>query len=203
MTLRNQKKSDWDLLYEVSAKGPPWDTLTKALTLFDAEPLRKSRFAIDLGCGAGRDTLELLRRGWRVLALDNETEAIKLVRSSVPPECRSRLTTRLASFEKVRLPRCELVNASYSLPFCPSEYFDHLWDRVVTSIRSEGRFSGHFFGIHDEWARSTPLVFHSSKQVKTMLRDFEVEYFLEKEWEGRTASQSKHWHVFSVVARKT
>lgn len=204
MALAGRKQeSDWHRLYKVSANRPPWDTLTKALALFDCEQFRKARFAIDLGCGAGRDTLELLRRGWRVLAVDKEPEAIRLTHAAVPRRYRSRLTTRLTSFEKVRLPKCELVNASYSLPFCPSEYFDDLWDSVVASIHSGGRFSGHFFGIHDEWAKTTPLVFHSSRQVKALLRNFKLEYFLEKEWQGRTASQSKYWHVFSVVARKT
>jgi hypothetical protein len=94
------------------------------------------------------------------------------------------------------------VNASYSLPFCPPEFFDPFWGRIVSSIRSGGRFSGHFFGIHDEWARTTRLTFHTAKQVKVLLRDLKVEYFLEKEWKGRTASQRKYWHVFSVVARK-
>ncbi|MEC4815643.1 MAG: methyltransferase domain-containing protein [Scytonema sp. PMC 1069.18] len=38
--------------------------------------LAPSRFAVDLGCGDGRDTVELLRQGWRVLAIDGEAEAI-------------------------------------------------------------------------------------------------------------------------------
>jgi hypothetical protein len=30
-------------------------------------------FAIDLGCGAGRDTFALLAEGWRVLAIDQQS----------------------------------------------------------------------------------------------------------------------------------
>jgi SAM-dependent methyltransferase len=204
MTSRGQEqKSDWLSFYRASSKSKPMDTLTRALSLFDAEPSqRRQRFAIDLGCGAGRDTLELLRRGWRVLAVDNQPEAISWLRSAVSPEFRGRLQTRLASFEKIRLPHCDLVNASYSLPFCSPKFFNPFWGRIVFSIRSGGRFSGHFFGIHDEWARTTHLTFHSAKQVKALLRDLKVEYFVEKEWRGRTASRRKYWHVFSVVARK-
>jgi trans-aconitate methyltransferase len=42
-----------------------------------AEGKGRDFFAVDLGCGAGRDTAELLRRGWRVLAIDAEAEAIR------------------------------------------------------------------------------------------------------------------------------
>lgn len=57
-----EQESDWLKLYRVSAKSPPMDTLTRALSLFDAEPSgRRRRFAIDLGCGAGRDTPEPTR----------------------------------------------------------------------------------------------------------------------------------------------
>ncbi|MGQ9869558.1 hypothetical protein [Leptodesmis sp.] len=35
-----------------------------------------SRVAVDLGCGDGRDTVELLRRDWQVLAIDGEPQAI-------------------------------------------------------------------------------------------------------------------------------
>jgi 2-polyprenyl-3-methyl-5-hydroxy-6-metoxy-1,4-benzoquinol methylase len=31
---------------------------------------------VDLGSGEGRDTVELLRQGWRVLGIDGEAEAI-------------------------------------------------------------------------------------------------------------------------------
>ena len=70
-------------------------------------------------------------------------------------------------------------------------------------MRSGGWFAGHFFGVRDEWVGSTDMTFHTASQVKALLRAFEVEFFEEKEWDGKTASgKGKHWHVLSVVARK-
>ena len=208
-----RKKTDWleyyrayndNKYYRATSRGPAWDTLTKALSLFDAEGFeREERFAIDLGCGSGRDTFELLRRGWKVLAVDNEPEAIRWVRSVTLAKYRGRLETRLVSFERVRLPKSDLVNASYSLPFCPPDHFDSFWRKILASIRPRGRFAGHFFGEHDEWASDSNLTFHSAARVKAILRQLKTEFLAEKEWNGTTAQgQRKHWHVFSVVARK-
>ena len=65
----------WGRYYEVAKGGAPRETLRLALDLFESEGGEGERLAVDLGCGEGRDTLELLRRGWRVLAIDDEREA--------------------------------------------------------------------------------------------------------------------------------
>ena len=201
---RRRKRWSWCGYYEKTARGIAWDTLREALRLFEAKSSeRRERFAIDLGCGSGRDTFELLWRGWKVLAIDNQPTAIRWIRSNVRTKYRSRLRTRVASFERTSLPKCDLVNASRSIPFCTPEHFGPLWRKIVTSIRPSGRFSGHFFGPNDEWASLSDMTFHSRRQVEFLLRHFKIESFHEKEWEGETSSgRKKHWHVFSVVARK-
>jgi SAM-dependent methyltransferase len=200
---RRRKRWSWRGYYEKTAKGIAWDTLHEVLSLESKSSEPKERFAIDLGCGAGRDTLALLRRGWKVLAIDNQPTAIQCIRSNVPAKYRPQLRTRVASFERTSLPKCDLVNASYSLPFCSPEHFGPLWRKIVLSIRPGGRFSGHFFGLNDEWASLLDMTFHSRREVKSLLRNFKIESFHEKEWEGKTSSgRRKHWHVFSVVVRK-
>jgi len=201
---KRRKRWSWREYYEKTSRGIAWDTLREALRLIESKSSEpRERFAIDLGCGAGRDTRELLRRGWKVLAIDNQPTAIRWIRSNVPTKYRPQLTTRVASFEKTSLPKCDLVNASYSLPFCSPQHFGSLWRKIVTSIHPGGKFSGHFFGINDEWASLSDMTFHSRKQVKVLLQHFKIESFHEKEWEGKTSSgRKKHWHVFSVVARK-
>ena len=201
---REREKPPWLEYYTATSKWPPSDTLTKALSLFGAEASGgKERFAIDLGCGAGRDTIELLRKGWKVLVVDKEPEAIKWIHSTVLPEHRPRLKTRAASFENVRLPKCDLVNASYSLPFCHPKRFDAFWRKITISMCPGSRFAGHFFGMRDEWAGDLDLTFHTANEIRGLLSQLKTELFVEKEWDGTTASgRKKHWHVFSVIARK-
>ena len=171
-------------------------TLLDALDRFDEPGL-----AVDLGAGTGRDTAELLRRGWSVIAIDGEREAIDRLLTLVGGES-PRLETRVGRFEDEPWPQCDLVNASYALPFTRAEQFDALWARIVASLRPGGRFSGQIFGVNDEWAGSGVIV-KTRAEVEAMLAPFEVEHLREFDAGDATAvGTSKHWHLFHVVARK-
>lgn len=176
----------------------------KALSFFEVEALvKRPRLGVDLGCGGGRDTFELLKRGWSVLAVDRESEIIEWIESKASSQHRKLLHTRVATFEKLKLPKCDLVNASYSLPFCSPNHFNSLWRRIVAAIRPGGRFAGHLFGIRDDWASDIDKTFHTNDQVRRLLSSFNVEFFQEREEDGKTGSgKKKHWHMFSLVARK-
>jgi SAM-dependent methyltransferase len=181
----------------------PRETLIKALELFAAERTDRERFAIDLGCGAGNDTLALLSAGWRVLAIDREQEAIDRVLSRTPPSDLSRLECLVASFAEAQLPACDLLNASFSLPFCRPEDFDAVWSNVVASVRQGGRFAGQLFGDRDTWAAEPKMTCHTEEQVGALFASFEFESWNEQEYDGTTAlGDDKHWHRFSVVARR-
>ena len=171
---------------------------------------------MDLGCGTGRDTLELLRRGWWVLAIDSQGEAIQGLRQYVEPLISSdRLETQVADFESARWPTVDLVNASYSLPFSAPGSFAGLWERITASLSHGGRFCGQLFGENDEWAARPPtfggewssppaMTFHSRADVNELLHDFEAEQLIEVDEDGVTAvGDAKHWHLFHVVARKS
>ncbi len=201
--------------YYAAAGGDPRPTLLAALERFDAEPAERERLAVDLGCGTGRDTLEALRRGWRVLAIDAQEEAVERLRQHDDAVVASdRLQALVADFESARWPAADLVNASYALPFCPPEGFGALWNRIASSLASGGRFSGQLFGDHDEWATCPPrsdgdwssppaMTFHTRTEVDELLHDFEVEQLVEIDEDGATAvGDAKHWHLFHVVARK-
>lgn len=193
---------DWSAYYRAVAGRPPRDTLLAALERFEAESLpAKPRFAVDLGCGDGRDTVELLRRGWQVLAIDREQEAIALLLNRVKVE---QLQTSVTRFEDVTLPHfVDLVNASFALPFCLPEHFPQLWAKIVTAIKPGGRFCGQLFGDRDSWAVYTSMTHHTRQQLEELLQTFEVESLIEEEHPGKTAIQEeKYWHLFHVVARK-
>jgi len=197
----------WSSYYKVVEGRPPRTTLTKALELFAADAdfkvEKKRRFAVDLGCGNGRDTAELLRQNWRVLAIDGQAEAIEQLRQRKDLN-RTYLEARVQKFEDLTLPpEVDLINASFCLPFCPAEHFSELWDVIVSSLRTGGRFSGQLFGDRDSWAALSDIVTHTRSQVDQLLQLFIVEFFEEEEHPGKTAlGEDKYWHLYQIVARK-
>jgi tellurite methyltransferase len=192
----------WTEYYE-AAGDDPRDTLLDALRRFEGEPAR-DRFAVDLGCGTGRDTVELLRRGWAVLAIDGQAEALeRLLARELPPAWSDCLITMRASFQEAEWPETDLVNSSFALPFCPPAAFPGLWRRIERSLRPGGRFCGHLFGDRDGWSDEDELTFQTRAEVEALLALLEVERLDEIEEDGTTATgKDKHWHLFHLVARK-
>lgn len=190
----------WGEFYDCVKGRPPHETVVGALDRFEAEG-RAPGFAVDLGCGDGRDTVELVRRGWRVLAIDAEPEAIARLRARVGLE---EVETAVARFENAEWPDADLVNAGFSLPFCPPEHFERVWRRVEASIEPGGRFSGQLFGDRDGWAASErEMTFLPRTRVEALLRGLEPERLDEVDEDGQLATGApKHWHVFHVIARK-
>ncbi len=197
----------WSSYYKVVEGRPPRETLMKALELFTTESDSKAgknrRFAVDLGCGNGRDTAALLQQDWRVLAIDGQAEAIDQLRQRQDLN-RTYLEARVQKFEALTLPpEVDLVNASFCLPFCPAEHFSELWDVIVTSLKKGGRFSGQLFGDRDSWAELSNILTHTRSQVDQLLQFFNVEFFEEEEHPGKTAlGEDKYWHIYQIVACK-
>jgi tellurite methyltransferase len=198
-------EKDWKGYFSAVLGKPARETLLEALARFEQDTDRPSTpLAVDLGCGEGRDTLELLRRGWRVLAVDLMPEAFEHLLPRVPAEERERLTTRVSTFEEALLApgSCDLVNASFALPFCEVERFPEVWRKVSAAIRRGGRFAGQLFGDRDDWVRCGDRCHHSRPQVEAMFRDFVFEHLREDEKEEADGKGGKHWHVYHIVARK-
>jgi trans-aconitate methyltransferase len=184
--------------YRATKNQPHWPLIERATALFDAPG-----HALDLGCGAGRDTRYLLTQGWRVTAVDAEPQAIALLE----PLCSDRLELVRSTFEDFAFPPAtyDLVSAQFALPFIPQGQFFTVFARLKQSLVSGGAFAGQFFGVHDEW--NTPeraMTFLTREEVEGVLGDLTVRELLEEDKMGPTATRGiKHWHVFHVLARKS
>lgn len=174
---------------------PPRDTMLQALDLFEVPGL-----AVDLGCGAGRDALPMLARGWRVVGIDSNPEAIRRLVEAAGGD--AKLEAREASFADAEWTACDLVNSSFALPFCRNDAFSEVWRRIVDSLRPGGVFAGQLFGVNDDFAKRG-IVTLSREGVEEMLAGLEIIRLDEVEEDGRTAiGEGKHWHIFHIVARK-
>lgn len=194
---------DWEGYFKAIDGRSPRETLVDALDRFELEPSDQARFAVDLGCGEGRDSAALLRAGWKVHAIDGHPDGIRRLVSRDDLGDPTQLTMQLGPFESVELPACDLLNASFSLPFCNPEHFEAMWTRIVDAIRPGGRFAGQLFGNRDSWASIPDRSHHTREQVEMLLGSFTVESLKEEERKGEDCDGTKKdWHVFHVVARK-
>jgi len=199
---------DWPRYYDAVDGKPARETLLMALDLFDAEKLSdEKKIAVDLGCGTGRDTFELLRRGWRVIAMDSSEDGMTRLRAqaerSLAPEVLGQLECQLMKYEDFSVPGCTLVNASFALPFCARAKFPEVWTRIVRALSLGGRFAGQLFGDRDAWAVLPDRSHQSRPEVERLLKDFVLEEMREEDkHEAGVTGEMKDWHLFHLVARK-
>ena len=199
-----ERSAKWRAYYAKLEDRPPRETLMFALDRFAEEGRAGSDYkAVDLGCGGGRDVIELLRRGWSVLAIDSEPSAIEtlLARPDLPKG--ADLETKIARFDETNWPAVDLVNSSFALPLCSPETFGPLWQRILKSLRPDGRFAGQLYGPHDDWYGDPTITFHTRLEVEELLEPLEIEMLREEEVDRtRTRNQLKHWHLFHIVVRR-
>ncbi len=176
---------------------PPRGLLVKAVPF----TFRRNE-ALDLGPGGFGDTKYLLSQNFMHVTAVDSADIGDMV-STLPQD---KLTFIQTSFEAFHFPeqRYDLVNAQFSLPFNPRETFATVFEKIKKSLVSDGIFSGTFFGKKDSWNIATSsLAFHSEEEVRMLFSDMQCIEFKEREWDGTTASgEKKHWHVYSVIARK-
>ncbi|AFH62226.1 class I SAM-dependent methyltransferase [Paenibacillus caseinilyticus] len=119
----------WDRIYEAlrpeDVRYDLWlETFRLQLELSRDTPV------IDLGCGAGNDTLYLSERGYRVVACDASAEALRRVKELVPEaDVRQMDLTEPLPFAD---GAAQVVIADLSLHYFP-------WDVTVSIVREIGR----------------------------------------------------------------
>ena len=164
----------------------------------------KQKNAVELGCGAGRDTLYLIKNGFKVLAIDKE-DTSKIISKKLNSEELKRFRFKCQAFEDVEIKENNLLVANFSIPFCNKYYFKSFWNRIDRSILKNGYFVGNFFGLNDSWAKiKKDMVFLTKEEVLNLFKNnFNIFFFKEVEKDEKTVlGVMKHWHIYNVIAKK-
>lgn len=185
--------------YDNTEKKPANSNLIYCINTLKPAPGK----AIDIGCGAGRDTKYLLKHGWNVIAIDKE-DVQDRISKYLTKEVSQRFEFSRQKFEDLILERANLIVANFSLSFCKKDKFNEMWDKIVENINANGYFVGNFFGINDEWKdRMSDQSFFTREEVENLLDGFNIIKFDEVDKDALTGvGKMKHWHYFSVVAQK-
>lgn len=164
--------------------------------------LKPGQVALDLGCGTGAGVLHMVERGLKVMAVDQEPEALEITRGRLPEGAEVHLLK--SQFQDLGLEpeSFDVIVANFSLFFLRSWEFGQLWRRLVAALKPGGIFGGQLLGLNDDWAERGYTV-HTRAEVEKLLEAFDILHFDEVERDGETMlREPKHWHVYHLVARK-
>ncbi|BDX04873.1 class I SAM-dependent methyltransferase [Planctobacterium marinum] len=160
--------------------------------------------AIDCGCGVGNDARYLQEKGYEVHAFDKDERAIALCRENAPVT--DKLHWYQASFEDFAYPKAGLVIANSALFFCRESHFYSVWHRIEDALEPGGVFCGDFLGVDDDSNHAknkTSTKFFTKAQLQQLFTGFDVIGIKERNGLYPTMTgREKHWHAFSVIARK-
>ncbi|GAB6194582.1 methyltransferase domain-containing protein [Desulfocastanea catecholica] len=157
--------------------------------------------AVDLGCGAGVETMLLLNVRWNVLAIDKEPRAIARVEALGANQSDGQLDAVLSCFEELEeLPSSALIHTGLSLPFCAPASFPKLWALIVSALEPGGKFVGHLFEARHDWAEHSEMGFHTKEEVEALCSGLTVELLREAEGDGGHVPH--HWHRFDLIVIK-
>ena len=159
--------------------------------------------AIELGCGAGNDTVYLIKNNWNVLAIDRESVEERIAKRLNNEEL-EKFRFQKQNFESLELEKNNLIVANYCLPFCNKNNFKELWNKINNSILKDGYFVGNFFGINDEWkSTKEEMTFLTKEQIIELFKDFETIELKETKKDGFIGlGKMKYWNIFDVIAKK-
>jgi hypothetical protein len=107
--------------------------------------------------------------------------------------------------EEFAFSEAGLVLASNSLFFCQPERFDETLHKMLNNLVSSGIFLGDFVGPEDSWVHSPNHSVHAvtKNALDVLFCDFDILALHERDELAPTAlGNMKHWHTFTVLARK-
>ena len=190
---------DWNNFHNITENKPPRKNVVYLISNYNI-----TGNAIDLGCGAGSDTIFLIKNNWNVIAIDSANTEER-IRNKLSNDEQKRLKFEVQKFEELKLSECDLLISNNSLPFCDKNYYYHMWAEICSNIKDNGYFVGNFFGINDEWnTKNDKRTFLSKKEVIELFRDFKILEIKEIEKDKATAEGTmKHWHTIEIIARKS
>ena len=116
--------------YENTKNGMPHDNIKKFI-----EMNTRNGNAIDLGCGAGRDTIFLIKNNWNVIAIDRE-DTKDIIEISLNAEELKKFKFVQQNFENIQLDKNDFIVSNFSIPFCNKNHFNDFWLKIVNSINS-------------------------------------------------------------------
>lgn len=201
MSTTPTRTSDWSAYNNARAGTSAVRPLTeRAITALRAthQDLAGLR-AVELGSGAGVEVRRLLQEGLNVHSIDIDAGVEEQMNELTALGVLEHRTGLIEEWDP--LPRAHMILANASLPFIPRAYFPPVWERLMQALLPDGILAVDLFGCEDTWA-SDQGTYLTRQEVEQLLDAMEVLELNERNEDGCSFDGIKHWHTFTVIARR-
>ena len=194
------EKVDWAALNAHAAGRPARRLVAKSIAAAGGD--RRGGVVLDLGAGAGADSLQFARRGWTVHAYDtDDTLAARLVEND-------RMTGSVQFHHQdigtvKSFPAAQIIYSTYTLGLLGPEALAGTWSKMVQALPRGGVMAVDMFGLNDSWAGRSDIATLPLEEIDAMFRGFQILDRTVRDEDGRFLADKKHWHVITTLARKT
>lgn len=106
------------------------------------------KLAYDLGCGNGATTMFLLKKGWRVIAIDTSQICLDLVETESKRAGidQAKLRAIKGNVEEYAFTeKADLIVANDILPYIHPQKVKSLWDKIQNALEKDGDLFGTLF----------------------------------------------------------
>ena len=165
---------------------------------------KKSGTVLDLGCGTGRHSLFLAKRGFKVIALDNNKEKLAELKAKAKTQG-LRVSIIKADIERYRFPRkFDIIIATMLLHFLSTKNIEHVICRMKAATKPDGL--NVVSGLTDRERNATRKHFFRKNELKGYYRDWKIleyEERLSKAFYSTKKEKFIRQHRAVLIARNT
>lgn len=195
----DEHRDKWRKFYEKALNRPHSKRTEQAVKL----NMSSQKVAVDCGCGTGSDIEYLNSQGYLVHGFDLNPDSIAICRERF--EGNSQVHLYESSFDSFNYPKSGVVIANASLFFVEKVHFQTTWKKITSCLEIGGVFVGDFMGKNDSWSShyNQAITSLTKEDIAALFTNFDIIQLQERDEDGTTMlGESKHWHIYSVVAIK-
>lgn len=158
--------------------------------------------ALDLGAGAGNDSVWMLEHGYAVTALDKDASKLRANEA-----LKDKATIIERSWDEFAFTpnSLNLIVAQNTFPFLSREKAERVIADAISALQSGGFICYTLFGPKDAWAYKENMHFVPYEDAIAFAEQFPIEIFFRSSEVGYGTTMSgdmKFWEIHRIILKK-
>ncbi len=163
-------------------------------------------FALDLGCGEGRDSFYLVQKGYKVTSVDYNKESIEILKENTEKLPEHIIISDITEFD-IPESKYAFIIANNVLPFINDKNkVKEVILHMVKGLAHEGKIYFTLFGNYDEWSNNkSSMSFWTYDETHNLLEDLGLKIInrtTEERYGPTMKGTIKYWHIHKFLYEK-